>query len=135
MYTYLNGMEEYRMDVPNGKYEIEIPPNYGLPNIQKNNKLYDRFLPILAKYLSSEKLIIDIGANIGDTTIARLQNCDNPIICIEPSNIFFPYLERNIKSLSSIDYNRSITSNKFVGTGLFSGELVHSSWGTAQSQI
>lgn len=24
LYTYLNGMEEYRMDVPNGKYEIEI---------------------------------------------------------------------------------------------------------------
>lgn len=118
-----------------GKYEIEIPPNYALPNYQKHIKLYDRFLPVLAKHLSSHKLIIDVGANIGDTAIAILQQCENPIICIEPSEVFFPYLEENIKNLTPTDLKRMKTINKFVGTGLLSGELNHSFWGTATVNV
>lgn len=119
-----------------GKYEIEIPSNYALPNYHRKIKLYDRFLPVLAKYLSHHKLsIIDVGANIGDTAIAILQHCDNPIICIEPSKIFFPYLEKNINTLEAHDTRRILTINKFVGTGQLSGELNHNYWGTASLDI
>jgi len=55
-----------------GIYEIEIPTNFTLPDNQKYFKLYDRFLPVLAKNISSDKIIIDVGANIGDTAIAIL---------------------------------------------------------------
>lgn len=133
--TYRKLMTRNETKYKIGKYEIEIPPNYGLPGIQKNNKLYDRFLPVLAKYLSSKKLIIDIGANIGDTAISILQTCENPIICIEASDIFFPYLIKNINLLPDFDLNRITTINKFVGTGLLSGDLDHSTWGTASVQI
>lgn len=118
-----------------GKYEIEIPPNFALPSFQKNIKLYDRFLPVLAKKLTSNKIIIDVGANIGDTAVAIVQHCKNPIICIEPSDVFFPYLENNIKKLTPDDFNRVKTFKKLVGTGLLSGELYHSVGGTASVKI
>jgi FkbM family methyltransferase len=119
-----------------GKYEIEIPPNFALPMYQNNNKLYDRFLPVLAKKLTCNKsIIIDVGANIGDTAIAVLQHCTNPIICIEPSDVFFPYLEKNLKKLTLNDFNRVKTFKKLVGTGLFSGNISHSVNGTASVNI
>jgi FkbM family methyltransferase len=118
-----------------GKYEIEIPPNFALPNFQLSFKLYDRFLPVLAKNINSDKVIIDVGANIGDTVIALIQNCKNPIICVEPSDIFFPYLENNLKRISSVDFSRVKTIKKYVGTGLISGTLNHIEAGTASLKV
>lgn len=108
-----------------GKYEIEIPQNFTLPNYQKTFKLYDRFLPVLAKNISCDQPIIDIGANIGDTTIAMMQNCKNPFICIEPSDTFFPYLERNLNRLDPADFSRIKTIKKLIGTGSLAGSLDH----------
>ena len=118
-----------------GKYTISIPPKFALPLFQKHIKLYDRFLPVLAKNLPADKIIIDVGANIGDTTIALLQHCTNPIICFEPSNIFFPYLEKNLKNLDPIDSERVTTFKNLVGTGLLSGELEHNAAGTANIKV
>ena len=118
-----------------GKYNIRIPANFALPVFQKQSKLYDRFLPVLAKHLSSNKIIIDVGANIGDTALAILQQCKNPIICIEPSDVFFPYLEENLKLLSPEDFKRVKTIKKFVGTGKLTGELKHSVGGTAKIEV
>jgi FkbM family methyltransferase len=118
-----------------GKYRIKIPPNFALPFYQEKFRLYDRFLPILAKNLPSNKTIIDVGANIGDTAVAILQKCDNQIICIEPSDLFFPYLEENLKSLTPDDFSRVRTLKKFVGTGLLTGELTHNEAGTATIKI
>lgn len=118
-----------------GKYTIEIPSNYALPKYQKTCKLYDRFLPVLAKNIDSDKTIIDVGANIGDTVIALMQNCQNPIICIEPSDIFFPYLEKNLKRISLADFSRVKIIKKFVGTGLISGKLCHIKGGTAKLEV
>jgi len=113
-----------------GKYRLNIPNNHPLPQYQKSNRLYDRFLPVLVKYLNSDKIIIDVGANVGDTTIAMIQNCKNPIYSIEPSESFYPYLEKNIKKLISSDKERVKCINKFIGTGDFNGQLLHSE-GTA----
>lgn len=118
-----------------GQYEISIPPNFALPNFQKRHKLYDRFLPVLAQNIDSNNTIIDIGANIGDTTIALIQHCKNPIICIEPSDIFLPYLKKNLESINSRDSNRIKVLNEFVGTGSVSGVLDHTVSGTASLKI
>jgi FkbM family methyltransferase len=93
--------------------------------------LFDRFLPVLASNLDREEVIIDVGANVGDTVIALAQNCLNPILAIEPSDIFFAYLANNLRRLSSEERQRISTVKQLVGTGLLSGELVHSTRGTA----
>ena len=118
-----------------GKYRITIPPNYALPNYQKDVRLYDRFLPVLAEKLPADKTIVDVGANIGDTAIAMLQHCGNHIICVEPSDVFFPYLEENVMSLRHEDSRRVKTIKKFIGTGSLSGELSHTEGGTAKITI
>lgn len=114
-----------------GKYRINIPHNHPLPQYQKSNRLYDRFLPVLVKNLNSDRIIIDVGANVGDTTIAMIQNCKNPIYSIEPSDFFYSYLEKNIKKLLSSEKKRVKCINKFIGTGYFNGQFLHSG-GTAR---
>ncbi|MBN2425706.1 MAG: FkbM family methyltransferase [Calditrichaceae bacterium] len=118
-----------------GKYEIEIPPDFALPVFQQSFKLYDRFLPVLAKNLNGEKVIIDVGANIGDTAIAMIQNCKNPVICIEPSDTFFSYLEKNLLRIESEYPSRVKTFKTLVGTGLITGFLDHTKGGTASLKV
>lgn len=113
-----------------GKYILKMPHNHPLPHYQNSNKLYDRFLPVLARNLNSDKTIIDVGANVGDTTIAIIQNCNNSLVSIEPSELFYPYLEKNIKKLLSSDKKKVKCIHEFIGTGDFSGQLLHSE-GTA----
>lgn len=118
-----------------GKIKITVPPNYALPKHQFRFKLYDRFLPHLVRYLDSSETIIDIGANVGDTTIALLQNCDNPIISIEPSDYFYNYLLKNIHSLDKLFIERVTLFKNLIGTGAFSGSLTHTNKGTASINI
>jgi FkbM family methyltransferase len=113
---------------------LKIPAFIDLPNIQKKHLLYDRFLPILSKYIDGEKTIIDVGANIGDTTLSIIDKCTNPIICIEPSDIFFEFLKQNIEN-NQIDQNRITLLKKMIGTGTLKGSLTHSSKGTATLKI
>ncbi|WP_197055433.1 FkbM family methyltransferase [Gillisia sp. Hel_I_29] len=120
------GNSQKNIEYSIGKYTVNIPHNHPLPQYQKSNKLYDRFLPVLVKNLNSDKIIIDVGANVGDSTIALIQNCENPIYSIEPSELFYPYLEKNIKKLLYSDKKRVICLNKFIGTGDFNGQLLHS---------
>lgn len=113
-----------------GKYVIDIPLDHGLPLYQQSHKLYDRFLPVLSKYFKSNETIIDIGANVGDTAVTMLNETAAKIICIEASDIYYPYLEKNIHSLSTEEQQRVSYIKSFVGTNSFTGSLSHVS-GTA----
>ena len=116
-------------------YNINVPFNYALNKYQNKHKLYDKFLPSFIKHFSSNDLIIDIGANVGDTVISLIQNCENPLLCIEPSDIFYPYLEKNINMLPTNDKLRVSTLKCFIGTGQYSGSLSHLTAGTAKLVI
>lgn len=125
-----------KTDYQIGNFTISIPPNFALPKYQSTLKLYDRFLPVLASKLNSNSgLIVDIGANIGDTTIAMLQYCKNPFLCVEPSQVFLPYLEENLNRLPSEEVKRISVVKKLIGTGSLSGELVYNGLGTATVNI
>ena len=117
-----------------GEYVVFKPKDHYLPLLMKKHKLYDRFLPTLAKFLTTENYIIDIGANIGDTAVAMIQNCNNKYIAVEPSDKFYSFLEKNIALLKNKDSNRTTLIKKMIGTGSFSGELTHAS-GTATISI
>jgi FkbM family methyltransferase len=106
-----------------GKYEIRIPTTSTLPINQKTFPLYDRFLPILAKNIKDKGIIIDVGANIGDTLTAMIQHCNNAFLCIEPSAFFFEYLKKNVQNFDLNDIQRVQLIRQLVGTGTFFGEL------------
>jgi len=76
-------------------------------------------------------LIIDVGANIGDTTIAMLQTCKNIFLAIEASDLFFGYLNSNVAKLPKKDSSRVAMVKNLIGTGSIKGELNYKEWGTA----
>lgn len=121
----INFKKSKEIDYSFGKINIKLPADHLLPTYQKKHKNYDRFLPHLAKHLNQNDIVIDIGANCGDTLAAM---CDsNPAlqyICIEADNKFFNFLEENIKSIKS-KVSTSITPIKaLVGNQITSVKLI-----------
>lgn len=87
-------------------FKVKIPRKHMLPVFQKKFPLYDRFLPFLIENYSKEGLIIDIGANCGDTLFSIYKPTNN-YICIEGSPFFYDYLifninKYNLKNIKSI---------------------------------
>lgn len=98
-------------------FVIKLPADHLLPDYRISHKLYDRFLPHMAQYLSKGDVVVDVGANCGDTLAGM---CDvNPtlkFICIEPDDAFFDLLQENTAKIISVYPGIDITLiNKFVG--------------------
>ena len=108
-----------------GNTRIRLPKGHRLPEFQAAFWLYDRFLPILAQYLPANSSVLDIGANVGDTAISMLPNTDIKILCLEPSDYFFPYLQKNVGRLSTHESDRITLLKSFVGTNEIKGKLDH----------
>ena len=105
-----------------GQHVITIPGDHELPAHQAAHRLYDRFLPVLCSQLLPVGLIVDVGANIGDTVAAIMQTCANRIVAIEGYLPFFEILRGN---LTFIDPDcRVIPIHALVGSGAQTGSLV-----------
>ena len=107
-------------------FEIILPAEHMLPFYRSKYSRYDKFLPTLAKYFEDGDLIIDVGANIGDTLVEMfLVNNKLSFICIEPDPRFFKYLLYNIKRLERISNKISIEPiQKLVGTQTGNANLI-----------
>ncbi len=111
-----------------GNYLVTLPPNHNLPAFQTAHRLYDRFLPVLCARLSPAGVIVDVGANVGDTVAAIMPTCTNPIVAIEGHMPYFLLLRNN---LATIDPDHRVTPiQALVGAGAQTGTLV-ASHGTA----
>ena len=108
-----------------GRFAIALPADHALPRSLKEHPLYDRFLPYLASKLPHGSAVIDVGANCGDTLASMLaRNESLRFVCVEPDDVFFGYLERNIELIRSTSPNVSIRAVKsLVGKTLGSAEL------------
>ncbi len=90
---HLNLPIVYRYD----RFSIILPADHLLPAYQRMYPNYDRFLPHLAKYISPADVIVDVGANVGDTLASMVaKNSEANYICVEPDATFFQFLEKNI---------------------------------------
>ena len=79
-----------------GSLLIEMTDRHTLPYYQQQHKLYDRFLPHLAKSLTGD--IIDVGANVGALMAAMAQaNPKLEFFCAEPQEHNFAALQQNKK--------------------------------------
>ena len=105
---------------------ISIDYMHKLPNYQSDHPDYDKFLPHLVKYLAKDSLVIDIGANIGDTLAGMVGSNDKlKYLCIEAAEEFFNDLEKNTKSLKSQNADLQIRIIKqFVGKDIDNVNLV-----------
>ena len=111
------------------RVSIKIPSSHQLGLYQRKHKLYDRFLPHLAKYLPVGALVVDVGANCGDTLAAMFSSNSNlAFVCVEPDDEFYALLDVNTKRIQEIDarvsvrlikslIGKSVTNVSLVGTG------------------
>ena len=91
---------------------------------------YDRFLPNVIREIKENEVIIDIGANIGDTLFRLLNINSKPYYyCIEADNFFFEYLKKNKESLDTNVQNKIILIKTLVGDKL-KGNLSETTTGT-----
>ncbi|WJS95144.1 FkbM family methyltransferase [Flavobacterium johnsoniae] len=103
---------------------IRLKNNHALSVYQKKFPLYDRFLPVLCSNLDG--LIIDVGANIGDTIISIFdQNKQSFIVGIEPDDLFFTECKYNINT-NKLNH-RFLGIQKFLTTNKGSFSLEKSS--------
>lgn len=88
-------------------FKIRLPHSHKLPEYQNSFKNYDRKLKSIIgsinKFQSiNNGIIIDIGANVGDTA-ALIRSCTtSKIFCIEGDRYFLEYLHKNTSNLSDI---------------------------------
>jgi FkbM family methyltransferase len=112
-------------------FNIDLPPDHLLPSLLRAYPLYDQFLPHLAKYLNAGDVVIDVGANCGDTLAAM--SSANPalsFLCVEPDATFYSYLTRNARRITAAQpgtYVRTVQS--LVGTQS-SASMLHGEGGT-----
>ena len=100
------------------QFTIKLPPDHLLPELLRAYPRYDRFLPHIAKYLEAGDIVIDVGANCGDTLAAM--SSANPalsFVCVEPDPAFFSFLDRNARRITAALPATSVrTVQSLVGT-------------------
>ncbi len=117
-----------------GEHKLIIPPRHELFYCLNIYPLYDKYLPILSKYLDNKKDIIDVGANIGDTAISLLSNSEAHIHCFEYSKYFINFFKKSISYLDKKTADRISIYQGMVGTGKYKGEIKREK-GTASLEI
>jgi FkbM family methyltransferase len=100
-----------------GRFTIDLPIDHMLPSYQLAHPKYDRFLPCLARFLPTDSVVIDVGANVGDT-LAGMASC-NPNLdyfCIEADEDFYSLLTSNIELIKELEPDlKAFTSCNLIG--------------------
>lgn len=114
-----------KVDTQHGYFSILLPSDHMLPTYHRKHLKYDRFLPHLVKHLSKDSIVVDVGANCGDTLASMIEvNQFSTYICIEPDEVFFSYLNSNIvKIKESIPDARIYTVKSMVGQNISNASL------------
>ena len=76
-----------------------LPWSHRLPDYAKLEPDYGQNLPRLAAALTAHDgkpvVVLDIGANVGDTALQILDATDGRVLCVEADGGFLPFLHRN----------------------------------------
>lgn len=111
---------------------MHLPWSHRLPDYAKVAPDYGQNLIRLAELIAEDDApltVLDVGANIGDSTMQILQATDARVLCVEADQYFVGYLERNVgddervsieaKLLSAADDNVAMAPVRVGGTTRF----------------
>ncbi|WP_460851357.1 FkbM family methyltransferase [Nocardioides montaniterrae] len=78
--------------------EMVLPWSHRLPDYTGNGSIYGQNLVELAKLLAetSELTVLDVGANVGDSTLQILDAADGRVLCVEADKFYLDFLHRNV---------------------------------------
>jgi len=88
-----------------GNFEINLNADHTLPKVLKKWPNYSANLPRLASKIKEkypDLILIDVGANVGDTVALLRKDCFFPIVCIEGDNEYYHLLSQNIKQFKEV---------------------------------
>ena len=111
-----------------GDYNMLLNKRHALPNVLKKFPYYSTNLPRLASKVKekyTDLLLIDVGANIGDTVALNRSKTHFPIVCIEGDDFYFSILKKNITQFKNVEAfhfflgekNNIITGRKEIDNG------------------
>lgn len=80
--------------------DMVLPWSHRLPDYARVEPEYGQNLPRLAVALAEAEgrplVAMDIGANVGDSTLQILDATDGRVLCVEADGFFLDYLHRNV---------------------------------------
>jgi FkbM family methyltransferase len=98
-----------------GGLEMVLPPGHQLPYFQRRHPTYDAYAePLLARLAADvdSMLLIDVGANVGDTAVAAMSAAPNiRVLSVEGNAEFCDYWRRNTRPFA----DRCTLVEGFVG--------------------
>jgi FkbM family methyltransferase len=115
---------------------VILPADHLLPVYQREHRLYDRFLPYLVKFIEPQSIVIDVGANCGDT-LAAMHDANGLVtyICIEADSAFFEFLERNAQRIRDRDQTAHVVLVKALVGRQVTGVLLEGVHGTKHAVV
>lgn len=88
-----------------GQRRLWMKFSHPLPFLLSRHKYYDSLVPRLAAALrpaGEELRVIDVGANVGDTTSLLLDRVPARVLAIEPDADYFQFLLKNTAGLANV---------------------------------
>ncbi len=120
-----------------GNFDLYLYRSHQLPKILKEWPHYSSNLGRLAKHLLQkypDMVLLDIGANIGDTVALLKSVIDLPMICVEGYEKYFTMLQKNIEQFQKVsayqyylgEKNQTVSSvlNENKGSMAIDGSLL-----------
>jgi FkbM family methyltransferase len=127
-----------------GRFNLSAPQGHLLPRVLRSHPGYAANLGRLAGHLCpffDQNMMLDVGANIGDSAaIVRNASEDIRIICIEGSDEYYPYLERNTQQIGEVELIKAYVGEKDeeieaqLNTGLGTLQIRHQPGSVLQIQ-
>jgi FkbM family methyltransferase len=122
---------DYKIELSGNR--IRVPGECSLRYNQVRFRLYDRFLPVLARHIPDNTSIIDVGANSGDTLASMyLAESNHVFLCIDADAKFFQYLKSNAELLPG-NKDRVTVVNCLVGADVDNVVLIGKGTRTAKN--
>lgn len=109
-----------RLDEPNFIYQMNgipclLPGSHALPVYQGLFPQYDTLMSRLVAFLKGRKpkplVVVDIGANVGDTAMPVLAEEGTFLVAVEGEAQYLPFLRHNLSAFT----DRSYIVDRFVG--------------------
>jgi len=88
-----------------GNFLLRAPSAHVLAQVQATQPFRDLAIGLVAREIARKypgETLLDIGANIGDTAALIATYSSSPIIAVEPSDFFHPFLVKNAARIPSI---------------------------------